>query len=142
MVLGLTQPLTEMSTRNLPGGKGRRVHKADNLDDVCEPIVYNMWEPRRLTTLWPPRPVTGIAINSCSHNYFSLSTSLFQSSLTKYALIFLPLTWATTAFAALFLCFSYCACVTSFSVHLWHNLSEAGVEGYDRSRGEIRERYL
>jgi hypothetical protein len=26
MALGSTQPLTEMSTRNLPGGKGRPVH--------------------------------------------------------------------------------------------------------------------
>jgi hypothetical protein len=34
-----TQPLTEMSTRNLPGGKGRQARKADNLDAICEPIV-------------------------------------------------------------------------------------------------------
>jgi hypothetical protein len=34
-----TQPLTEMSTRNLPGGKGRPVRKADNLTAICEPIV-------------------------------------------------------------------------------------------------------
>jgi hypothetical protein len=26
--------------------------KADNLDAICEPIVWKMWEPRRLTTLW------------------------------------------------------------------------------------------
>jgi hypothetical protein len=31
MALGLTQPLTEMSTRNLPGGKERPALKADNL---------------------------------------------------------------------------------------------------------------
>jgi hypothetical protein len=31
MALGLTQPLTEMSTSNLPGGKGQTAHKADNL---------------------------------------------------------------------------------------------------------------
>jgi hypothetical protein len=31
MALGSTQPLTEMSTRNLPGGKGRPPCKADNL---------------------------------------------------------------------------------------------------------------
>jgi hypothetical protein len=29
MALGSTQPLTEMSTRNLPGGKWRPVRKAD-----------------------------------------------------------------------------------------------------------------
>jgi hypothetical protein len=39
MVLRSTQPLTEMSTRNLPGGKGRPTHKADNLIAICEPIV-------------------------------------------------------------------------------------------------------
>jgi hypothetical protein len=31
MALGSTQPLTEMSTRDLPGGKKRPVHRADNL---------------------------------------------------------------------------------------------------------------
>jgi hypothetical protein len=39
MALGSTQPLTEMSTRNLPGGKVRLVHEADNLTAICEPIV-------------------------------------------------------------------------------------------------------
>jgi hypothetical protein len=39
MVLGSTQPLTEMSTRNLHGDKGRPMHKADNLAAICEPIV-------------------------------------------------------------------------------------------------------
>jgi hypothetical protein len=39
MGLGSTQPLTEMSTRNLPGGKGRPARKSDNLTAICEPIV-------------------------------------------------------------------------------------------------------
>jgi hypothetical protein len=39
MVLGSTQPLTEMSTGNLPGGNGRPALKADNLTAICEPIV-------------------------------------------------------------------------------------------------------
>jgi hypothetical protein len=39
MSLGSTQPVTEMSTRNLAGGKGRPAHKADNLTANCEPIV-------------------------------------------------------------------------------------------------------
>jgi hypothetical protein len=38
-VLGSTQRLTEMSTRNLPGGKGWRVRKADKLTATCEPTV-------------------------------------------------------------------------------------------------------
>jgi hypothetical protein len=36
MALGWTQPLTEMSTRNLLGGKGRPAREADNLTAVCE----------------------------------------------------------------------------------------------------------
>jgi hypothetical protein len=39
MALGSTQPLTEMSTRNLLEGKGRPARKADNLTAICEPIV-------------------------------------------------------------------------------------------------------
>jgi hypothetical protein len=41
MALGSTQPLTEMSTWNLPGegGKGRPAHRADSLTAICEPIV-------------------------------------------------------------------------------------------------------
>jgi hypothetical protein len=39
MALESTQPLAEMSTRNLPRGKGRPARKADNLTAVCEPIV-------------------------------------------------------------------------------------------------------
>jgi hypothetical protein len=52
MALGSTRPLTEMSTRNLPVGKGRRERKADCFTAICEPIVWKMWEFRRLTTLW------------------------------------------------------------------------------------------
>jgi hypothetical protein len=39
MALGSTLPLTEMSTRNLPGGKGLPARKAD-LTATCEPTVY------------------------------------------------------------------------------------------------------
>jgi hypothetical protein len=39
MALGFTQPLTEMSTRNLPAGKGRQARKADNLTAIYESIV-------------------------------------------------------------------------------------------------------
>jgi hypothetical protein len=39
MALGSTQPLTKMSTRNLPGGKKRPTGRADNLTAICEPNV-------------------------------------------------------------------------------------------------------
>jgi hypothetical protein len=39
MAVRSTQPLTEMSTRNFAGGKGRPARKADRLTTICEPIV-------------------------------------------------------------------------------------------------------
>jgi hypothetical protein len=51
MALGSTQSLTEMSTINLPGSKGRTARKADNLTAIYEPIIEKMWVLRRLKTL-------------------------------------------------------------------------------------------
>jgi hypothetical protein len=56
MALGSTQPLREMSTRNLPEGKGRPAREADNLTAICDPIVSKMWERRHLTNLWASTP--------------------------------------------------------------------------------------
>jgi hypothetical protein len=42
MALGSTQPLTEMSTRNLPGGKRRSVRKAENLTAIYEYCLENV----------------------------------------------------------------------------------------------------
>jgi hypothetical protein len=42
MALKSTQPLTETSTRNLPGGeggKGRPARKADKITAICVPIA-------------------------------------------------------------------------------------------------------
>jgi hypothetical protein len=63
MALGSTQPLTEMSTRNIPGGKGRPVRKADNLTATCESIVYRKCGSLNVSQHYePPRLVTGIAL--------------------------------------------------------------------------------
>jgi hypothetical protein len=39
MALGLTQPLSEMSSRSFTGGKKRPTRRADNLTAICEPSV-------------------------------------------------------------------------------------------------------
>jgi hypothetical protein len=39
MALGSTQPLMEMSTRNLLGGEGRPAHEAHKLTAICTPVV-------------------------------------------------------------------------------------------------------
>jgi hypothetical protein len=64
MALGSTLPLTEVSIRNLPEGKGRPAFKADNLTAICELVFYKMWEPRRLTTQW--------ASTACCRDIFAL----------------------------------------------------------------------
>jgi hypothetical protein len=38
MALGLTQPLTEITTRNFPKDEVRSARKADNLTAIYEPI--------------------------------------------------------------------------------------------------------
>jgi hypothetical protein len=50
MALWSTQPLTEVSTMNLPWGKGRPARKTYKLNAVSEPIVQR--NVGRLTTLW------------------------------------------------------------------------------------------
>jgi hypothetical protein len=70
LALRLTQPLREISTRNLlwGGGKGgaRLARKADNLTANCEPIVQKMWYPPDVSEPYePPRPVTGIDLLVC-----------------------------------------------------------------------------
>jgi hypothetical protein len=64
MVFGSTQPLTEMSSRNIAGGEGRPALKAD-ISSIFEPIAYKMWELLRLTTLW--------ASTACYRDSFSFS---------------------------------------------------------------------
>jgi hypothetical protein len=63
MALGSNEPLTDMSTTNLPGGRGRQTRKADNLTTIFEPTVENV-EASTSTSLW--------AFTAC-HLYLLLS---------------------------------------------------------------------
>jgi hypothetical protein len=40
IAMGSTQPLREMSARNLPGGKKQPAHRAENLAAIYEPNVW------------------------------------------------------------------------------------------------------
>jgi hypothetical protein len=62
MALGSTQPVTELSTRNIPGGKKRPAYRADNLTAICEPHVWKIWEPQPLATLRASTACTGITL--------------------------------------------------------------------------------
>jgi hypothetical protein len=48
-----------MSTRNLPGGKGRLACRADNLTAICEPVVKSLDVSQ---PYGPPWSVTGMAL--------------------------------------------------------------------------------
>ena len=51
MVLGSTQPLVKMSTRNIPGGKGGRCVRLTNSPPSCAEC-HGIWEPKPSGTLW------------------------------------------------------------------------------------------
>jgi hypothetical protein len=54
MTPGLTQILTEMSTKKMfLGSRAQPANKADSLTAICELIVYTVWDPQHQTILFP-----------------------------------------------------------------------------------------
>jgi hypothetical protein len=74
MDMGSTQPLTEATTRNIPGDKGWSTRKADNTyRHVWADRLEKMWEPQRLTTLW--------AFTACYRDNFTFNFLTIQCTL-------------------------------------------------------------
>jgi hypothetical protein len=108
MALGSTQPL-EMSTRNLPGGKGSWVRKAGNLTAICEPIVSQ--------PCGPSRPVKGIAsrylmrVVACVVNSFHV----FNGNRAFMTVLRRPRHWSLSTCPHSILCLRYAADIFTLS---------------------------
>jgi hypothetical protein len=60
------QPLTEMSNRSRQimflGSRARPEHRADDAAAICEPVVWTLWDPQHLTTLWTSTACYGLGV--------------------------------------------------------------------------------
>jgi len=101
MALGLTQPLTEMSTRNISWGLRRPVRRADNLTTLMCRLSWNLgastfWNPKDLS-----RPVMGLLY------LFLLKQLIFFFYFYFFAFVFCTVSFVTSV-----------CCVVSLNGHL------------------------
>jgi hypothetical protein len=74
--LGSVHPLTEMSTRNLPGRKYRTARKADNITDICElSRKCGSLDFSQAYEYRPSRPLTGITLPFFEFLHFKSNVS-------------------------------------------------------------------
>jgi hypothetical protein len=92
---GSTQSLTEMSTRNLPGGKGRPERRADKFIAICEPIAYTKCGNLDVSQpCGPSRPVTGTALLCYLSKLYFLNLNV-MSFLKGLAAVCCDVDWAS-----------------------------------------------
>jgi hypothetical protein len=74
MALWSTQPLTEMSTRNIPGGKGLSVSEAETSPPSVIRLSKKCGGLDVSQSYGPPRSVTGISLPACFDLWLSYSS--------------------------------------------------------------------
>jgi hypothetical protein len=102
MALGLTQPLTKMSTRNISWGQRRPVHRADNLTTFMCLLSWNLetsnsWKPHGLS-----KPVMGLlyllGFDLCYWHCDFLYTTTCRTNNYNIKRFNLPETWRSVNF--------------------------------------------
>jgi hypothetical protein len=88
MALWSTEPLTEMSTRNIPGGKGRPARKADNLENVGASMSHNCMD---LHGLLQGQLYVYLVPNAWQYSVNSVNS--VNSRMTKWKLFGCKQTW-------------------------------------------------
>jgi hypothetical protein len=112
-----TQHLAEMSTRN---------HRMRNLTAICEPTVEQMWEPRRLTTLWASTPCYKDSFTFCLMSVsikIDVRWGYFTTdgrAVSQYVLVSSTLVGLATRHYFL----SECCCLKFAVLFLWGALSD------------------
>jgi hypothetical protein len=84
MNLGSTQPLTEMSTRNLPGGKRWPELKVDKLPSSVGRLLRRCGSLDVSHACGPSRPVTGIAFYLEIIGMYKKSSIQFHNNLLDH----------------------------------------------------------
>jgi hypothetical protein len=92
MAVGLTQPLTENGTTNLPGGKGRPAdwpaRKTDNLTAMCEQIFKKKCGSLDISQPHgPKRSVTVISLPLFKHCVTCQETVTNKQTMSAYVLL-------------------------------------------------------
>jgi hypothetical protein len=91
--------LTEMSTRNLPGGKGRLARKADPLPPSVSRLFRKCGSLHVSQNYGPPRPVTVAALHFMKYIKTTPCQPSFEYTYNNYIRHMLPSTFSRSSYS-------------------------------------------